>query len=53
MVGGGMGRTPILGSVIREFLPWHVMTYLEAILRIYNQFGRREYLQSAYQDSVK
>jgi len=43
MVGGGMGRTPILGSVIREFLPWqHVMTYLEAILRIYNQYGRRD-----------
>ncbi|MDO8653756.1 MAG: nitrite/sulfite reductase [Undibacterium sp.] len=43
MVGGGMGRTPILGSVIREFLPWqHVMTYLEAILRIYNQHGRRD-----------
>ncbi|NMM38978.1 MAG: nitrite/sulfite reductase [Glaciimonas sp.] len=43
MVGGGMGRTPILGSVIREFLPWqHVMSYLEAILRIYNQYGRRD-----------
>ena len=43
MVGGGMGRTPILGSVIREFLPWqHVITYLEAILRIYNEFGRRD-----------
>ena len=43
MVGGGMGRTPILGSVIREFLPWqHVMTYLEAILRIYNLHGRRD-----------
>ena len=43
MVGGGMGRTPILGSVIREFLPWqHVMTYLEAILRIYNAHGRRD-----------
>ncbi len=38
-----VGRTPILGSVIREFLPWqHVMTYLEAILRIYNQYGRRD-----------
>ena len=43
MVGGGMGRTPILGSVIREFLPWqHVITYLEAILRIYNEYGRRD-----------
>ncbi len=43
MVGGGMGRTPILGSVIRDFLPReHVLTYLEAILRIYNQHGRRD-----------
>ena len=43
MVGGGMGRTPIIGSVIREFLPWqHVITYLEAILRIYNSYGRRD-----------
>ncbi|PRC92834.1 nitrite/sulfite reductase [Solimicrobium silvestre] len=43
MVGGGMGRTPILGSIIREFLPWqHVITYLEAILRIYNEYGRRD-----------
>jgi sulfite reductase (NADPH) hemoprotein beta-component len=43
MVGGGMGRTPILGSVIREFLPWRdVLTYIEAILRIYNEYGRRD-----------
>lgn len=43
MVGGGLGRTPILGSVIRDFLPWqHVMSYLEAIMRIYNQYGRRD-----------
>lgn len=43
MVGGGLGRTPIIGSVIREFLPWqHVMTYLEAILRVYNEYGRRD-----------
>ncbi|MBY0574903.1 MAG: nitrite/sulfite reductase [Undibacterium sp.] len=48
MVGGGMGRTPILGSVIRDFLPWqHVMTYCEAILRIYNQFGRRDNIYKA------
>jgi sulfite reductase (NADPH) hemoprotein beta-component len=48
MVGGGMGRTPILGSVIKEFLPWqHVMTYLEAILRVYNQFGRRDNIYKA------
>lgn len=43
LVGGGMGRTPILGSVIRDFLPWqHAMTYLESILRVYNQHGRRD-----------
>lgn len=42
-VGGGLGRTPILGPVIREFLPWrHLLTYLEAILRVYNRYGRRD-----------
>ncbi len=42
-VGGGMGRTPIIGSVIREFLPWNqVLNYLEAIVRAYNRFGRRD-----------
>uniref|UniRef100_UPI0031D7A3EC nitrite/sulfite reductase n=1 Tax=Herbaspirillum sp. TaxID=1890675 RepID=UPI0031D7A3EC len=48
LVGGGMGRTPILGSVIREFLPWqHAMSYLEAILRVYNQYGRRDNIYKA------
>ena len=48
MVGGGMGRTPILGSVIREFLPWqHALTYIEAILRVYNQYGRRDNIYKA------
>jgi sulfite reductase (NADPH) hemoprotein beta-component len=38
-----MGRTPILGSVVREFLPWqHLLTYTEAIMRVYNQYGRRD-----------
>lgn len=47
-VGGGMGRTPILGSVIREFLPWqHILTYTESILRIYNQYGRRDNIYKA------
>jgi len=42
-VGGGLGRTPIVGHVIREFLPWrHLLTYLDAILRVYNRFGRRD-----------
>ncbi len=43
MVGGGLGRTPVIGKVIREFLPEHdLLTYLEAILRIYNLRGRRD-----------
>ena len=42
-VGGGLGRTPIVGSFINEFLPWkHLLTYLEAILRVYNRYGRRD-----------
>jgi sulfite reductase (NADPH) hemoprotein beta-component len=42
-VGGGMGRTPIIGSVIREFLPWNqILNYLEAVVRAYNRFGRRD-----------
>ncbi len=43
VVGGGLGRTPMVGHVIREFLPWrHLLTYLEAILRVYNRYGRRD-----------
>jgi sulfite reductase (NADPH) hemoprotein beta-component len=43
MVGGGLGRTPVIGSVINEFVPWqHLLTYTEAIMRVYNQFGRRD-----------
>jgi len=43
IVGGGLGRTPIVGTVIREFLPWrHLITYLEAVLRVYNRLGRRD-----------
>jgi sulfite reductase (NADPH) hemoprotein beta-component len=43
MVGGGMGRTPIIGTVIREFLPWdQIINYLEAVIRVYNLFGRRD-----------
>ncbi len=42
-VGGGLGRTPILGSLIRRSLPdIHLLTYLEAILRVYNRYGRRD-----------
>jgi sulfite reductase (NADPH) hemoprotein beta-component len=43
IVGGGMGRTPVIGTVIRDFLPWqHLLTYLDAILRVYNRYGRRD-----------
>jgi sulfite reductase (NADPH) hemoprotein beta-component len=43
MVGGGLGRTPILGSVINEFVAWpDLLTYTEAVMRVYNQFGRRD-----------
>ncbi|CAG9233756.1 Sulfite reductase (NADPH) hemoprotein beta-component [Paraburkholderia sabiae] len=43
MVGGGMGRTPVIGTVLREFLPWqHIMNYIEAVVRVYNQYGRRD-----------
>jgi sulfite reductase (NADPH) hemoprotein beta-component len=43
LVGGGLGRTPIIGTVIREFLPWpHLLSYLDAILRVYNRYGRRD-----------
>lgn len=42
-VGGGLGRTPMVGPVIREFLPeFDLLTYLEAILRVYNRYGRRD-----------
>jgi len=42
-VGGGLGRTPILAKVLREFLPWqHLLSYAEAVLRIYNLYGRRD-----------
>ena len=51
IVGGGMGRTPIVGHVVREFLPWrHVLTYCEAILRVYNRHGRRDNL---YKSRIK
>ena len=43
MVGGGLGRTPILGLQIREGLPWHhLLSYVEAVLRVYNRHGRRD-----------
>jgi sulfite reductase (NADPH) hemoprotein beta-component len=47
-VGGGMGRTPVIGTVIREFLPWQeYLNYCEAILRVYNRYGRRDNIWKA------
>ncbi len=43
LAGGGLGRTPIIGQTIRPFLEkQHLLSYLEAIVRVYNQFGRRD-----------
>ncbi|WP_372610994.1 nitrite/sulfite reductase [Halomonas sp.] len=43
LAGGGLGRTPMIGDVVCEDLPWqHLLTYLEACVRVYNQFGRRD-----------
>ena len=51
IVGGGLGRTPIRGQIVREFLPWQdILTYCEAILRVYNRFGRRD---NAYKARIK
>jgi sulfite reductase (NADPH) hemoprotein beta-component len=48
IAGGGLGRTPIIGQVVREFLPReHLLSYLEAILRVYNLEGRRDNLTKA------
>jgi sulfite reductase beta subunit-like hemoprotein len=47
-VGGGLGRTPILGKPIRDFLPRrHLLSYLDAILRVYNRYGRRDNMYKA------
>ncbi len=51
IVGGGLGRTPIRGQVVRDFLPWQdILSYCEAILRVYNRFGRRD---NAYKARIK
>jgi sulfite reductase (NADPH) hemoprotein beta-component len=48
LVGGGLGRTPIVGTEIKAFLPWrHLLTYLDAILRVYNRYGRRDNIHKA------
>jgi sulfite reductase (NADPH) hemoprotein beta-component len=51
IVGGGLGRTPIRGQIVRKNLPWqHIITYCEAILRVFNLHGRRD---NAYKARIK
>ncbi len=51
MVGGGLGRTPYIGATIREHLPVaHLLSYLTAVLRVYNRLGRRD---NAYKARIK
>ncbi len=48
LVGGGMGRTPVIASTIRDFLPWNqLLNYLEAVVRVYNRWGRRDNMYKA------
>ncbi len=48
LVGGGLGRAPAIGQMIREFLPLaDLLAYLEAILRVYNRYGRRDNIHKA------
>ncbi len=48
LVGGGMGRTPVIASTIRAFLPWNqILNYLEAVVRVYNRWGRRDNIYKA------
>ena len=51
LVGGGMGRTPVIGTQIRDFLPWQqVLVFIEAVVRVYNRYGRRD---NAYKARIK
>jgi sulfite reductase (NADPH) hemoprotein beta-component len=48
LVGGGMGRTPVIGSVASAFVPWQqILVYIEAIVRVYNRYGRRDNIYKA------
>ncbi len=48
IVGGGLGRSPFIGQTVRSFLPKaHLLSYLEAILRVYNEEGRRDNMYKA------
>ena len=47
-VGGGMGRTPIIGTLFSDFVPWQqILVYIEAVVRVYNLHGRRDNLYKA------
>lgn len=51
LVGGGMGRTPVIGQVASAFVPWQqILVYIEAIVRVYNRYGRRD---NAYKARIK
>lgn len=48
LAGGGLGRTPVIGSVIKNNLPWQeLLTYIEAVMRVYNRYGRRDNMYKA------
>ncbi len=48
LVGGGLGRTPVIGTEICDFVPWqHAISYLESIVRVYNGYGRRDNIYKA------
>src|SRR5262245_21999231 len=48
LAGGGMGRTPVIGTVVSPFVPWQqILVFVEAILRVYNRYGRRDNLYKA------
>jgi sulfite reductase (NADPH) hemoprotein beta-component len=48
LVGGGMGRTPVIGTVVSQFVPWReILVFVEAILRVYNRYGRRDNIYKA------
>jgi sulfite reductase (NADPH) hemoprotein beta-component len=48
LAGGGMGRTPIIGTVMSEYVPWQqILVFIEAIVRVYNRYGRRDNMYKA------
>ena len=48
LVGGGLGRTPFIGKTIKPFVHRRdILSYIEAILRVYNQYGRRDNIYKA------